>query len=81
MRVSFLERDVFLVESQGTSMEDIECYRVDLSEEDFGCSCKDYHFRHGAINHKYGLKEPCKHIMAAQRYVKNPLQNTYWNNK
>ena len=73
MKVTPFERDVYLVESQGTSGEGIEYYRVDLSNQYFGCSCKDYQFRRAGINLKYGLNEPCKHIIAAQRYVKNHL--------
>lgn len=68
MKVRLLEKDVFMVESQGTSGEGLEEYRVDLSDEYFGCSCKSYQFHHEYQNVTYGLKTACKHILAAQRY-------------
>ena len=81
MKVEPLEKDVFMVSSEGTSGEGIEQYRVDLSKEDFGCSCKDWHYRRQRF-YEAGHKDyVCKHIRASLLYTQNPLHNFYWNDK
>ena len=74
-RVQPLEKDVYLVRSYGTSKEDIEEYRVDLSDEDFGCSCKNFYFNGRRTWEQMRLlgtqnKEACacKHIKDAMQY-------------
>ena len=69
MKVEQLERDTFFVESEGRSKENLEGYRVDLSKEDFGCSCKDWQFRHRRA-YEAGRKDSiCKHIKAARKHL------------
>lgn len=68
MKVTSFERDVYQVESAGSSGEGIKEYRVDLSKEDFGCSCRHYHFRLRRYYEAGDKSKICKHIRAAMDY-------------
>lgn len=69
MKVEQLEKDTFFVESEGRSKEGMEGYRVDLSKEDFGCSCKDWQFRHRRPYESGNKDSICKHIKAARKHL------------